>query len=1658
MEDYNIDKILKDQFNPIKEVQISIQKNYPLSNKENTPNFKSPDLGQSSLMGGVGMQEIQQKPSFTREVAATEAYDLVGGEWMKKFPTYKQGRDNIEYAAQNQTASEQVMNGLSKAGLNIGSVILGNTAVFVYGLGSLASSGNFSSIYDNSFAKTLDDWNTKLNYQLPNYYTKQEKEAGFFGSLAENPANFIANDIMNGLSFTVGTIASEAIWAYATGGVSLAARAGQLGAKLGNIGRFGKTLIGVEKAAEGLAKYKGFVYKALDNAVTAGSLSKNTANVLAKTGEVLNTARFIATSSGNEAGIEAFHYKKEAMENFYNNFEQLNNRHPTAEEVADISSKIEGSANKVFATNMAILGVSNLAMIGGMFNVKSPISGIQSSINKKLFGIGVEKAIGEEVFKAVERKAWQKSAGLLYKVVSPIVREGLFEEGLQGATTKTANNWIERQYDPKYLNGVMTIGDDAWKAMGEQYGTKAGWKEIGIGGIVGILGGGFTGEFSQFSDMAKEQKEVVAKSLNAMNVTLNTLVSDINASRYSSVAKIMASEDKAEQAKISGDAVAAKLAHNESMVAVLEMHNDPIMNTDFKQLEKHFNNSVDTTEVSQEEKDDIKEGFKTFVKNFKTADNFADSIVGSQGKVYGTTFQAKEIKKALTYSLLQGESAKEIMQSSLEEMGSHINVESLNAIKRNEKLEELGKDKRRQVRNLTKQHKNWETQSKDMQQKVQVLQASPNEVDGNKQSGLVEMQQKLIDIENSKKQIKDELEGITREITQNEKMQSPFNQELNIVDEFISVDDLLNLDEQLKELETTHSTLKTLNPVSARAIEDYMNNYNKAKQALYVHNDAIKLIANGKFQVRIANDNPFSAIFNKFSKGTAKPEEFTGEFLTKLNEIRQGYTTKYTESLQKADIEKNIKIVEELNSLETLTEDQQAQKSQAEKTLEDLSPKTITKEDVKDDTPVKKEAIKETPKTVVEELKAIIEDILKLFKTSFVGTQDVEEALKKKPSNKDIEKYRELKQDKLIQDYELTGQLPTDTTLVEEFKALKEKLSQWRVYDSLAEDNQSVADLLDIVAQLETEVEQQNTVAEPNIEDIFENKEDFIGIGQQKEYSLSVNTNFPATIHINKNNTVDITHQKPLSILERMNAIELTVNRKPLSFDQINNQKLGTIINFNSDGVLRSITIGKSGRIIMSQDDFRAIPNVKFLTSISTWSYPVLHERDKNGEWKPIESDFKDTNIVGDINELEKNEAVELFIDINNEFNQKLLKNKNAEYQIDQVVIYIRKDGVVYGTVKALDRENSNSNIETLRKEAHKNLLAGKSGVIATTTVEYIQVGNPVVSLDESGNISQNEFSDDALKSIIATGYSMNGKLFLSTSTKEEEIRKTLLKKANENSKDKKIPIVVIKRGKQKIAFPISLVKTNVDKTGELYNILNNDSSTDAQKVVGINNVLINNNISPKDFNLVELSEEKIAEIEKKLTANEEFILAEQLADKKYNKENLKKDATIALDLENLFVSLPSQKFNISLDSISYETLPDVKVEKQEVLEKIAKKEVETPDVISAKKQVNNTKTNIKKEVIEESSLIINTEEIAQTIVDKIKEPGGLQENRVNLVSFESIDFSGKPVVYYKKGSKWGYLDANNNFESLVPIAQSKIEQDYQVQKELQQAKKDITC
>ena len=129
-------------FNPIEIAnnQVPVEKLVADIRVSVTPNESSTKLsdtlnsvytGEENLFGGVGIKSPKQKLSMEDKVSIDETHVLVDDEWLAKYPTYKVGRDNAEYAAQMQSGLEQAFNGSLKAFNNIGAVVVGNTDAVV---------------------------------------------------------------------------------------------------------------------------------------------------------------------------------------------------------------------------------------------------------------------------------------------------------------------------------------------------------------------------------------------------------------------------------------------------------------------------------------------------------------------------------------------------------------------------------------------------------------------------------------------------------------------------------------------------------------------------------------------------------------------------------------------------------------------------------------------------------------------------------------------------------------------------------------------------------------------------------------------------------------------------------------------------------------------------------------------------------------------------------------------------------------------------------------------------------------------------------------------------------------------------------------------------------------------------------------------------------------------------------------------------------------------------------------------------------------------------------------------------------------------------------------------------------------------------------------
>lgn len=527
-------------------------------------------------------------------------YRLSTGEWIPKYESYINNVDNDDRLSRSQSGWEKTYRGLGKFIYKSALYGIGGVGQSVYGLKELVTKGTLSAMYDNSFARWLDDMDKRGDYTLNHYYSKEERDAGFLKSMFTT--NFWTNDLLSGAAFTAGAVLSS--YAFAGAGLMNAARMGA---------RIGATIAGMGKAVS--ATKTGF------NAMLRA------ARIGRGIGKGLDNLTFIGTSTLWEASVESRSGLMESEENFKQAYRNAYGREASYEELMRFRNDNIDAANTIFAANIGILTLSNIAMFGDMFGMDL---GVDKFIKRNIFGVGAER-MDNGTLRAITPKKWQKIAGNTFNIIKRPVSEGLYEEGLQGVASKSAEDWVESRYNPMAIRQNIGYMEAIKNGFKETYGSNQGWKEIGIGMIIGsVMGGKTFGGIKEWSqDMSRNEGMVEAYNANAGALTtaairairgsmaLNTQLSGIDTS-YESDGRIIN--------KDFSDAVFNRLRYDSEM----GMLDDTKEN--FRTVVESIPNSDIASDMNMtdeqvnEYKSNLISEFNKKVDNFIMANRFADSL------------------------------------------------------------------------------------------------------------------------------------------------------------------------------------------------------------------------------------------------------------------------------------------------------------------------------------------------------------------------------------------------------------------------------------------------------------------------------------------------------------------------------------------------------------------------------------------------------------------------------------------------------------------------------------------------------------------------------------------------------------------------------------------------------------------------------------------------------------------------------------------------------------------------------------------------------------------------------------------------------------------------------------------------------------------------
>lgn len=548
-----------------------------------------------------------------RTIKLDEAYDFLsdGNIGLAKFKSYMPGRDNEDYYGRSQTTWNKAVNGIGKLVTKTALYGVSGVVGTIPAAYNLIKTGTLSSVFDNDFTRTIDDIDERINHSLPHYYTREERDMGFLQSLGT--ANFIFNDVIgNGLSFIAGAILS----AYLTGGMGVLSL-GAVGAKVG-------MRVAGKMAA---SKIAASAVKSAFGAYRAGAMYGRAIGNMAKVG--VNT--FVG--AGWESAVEAQSFMKDSESKYKEYFKNMYGRNPNQSEMAEFKSSISDTANSIFLANMGIVGLSNYLLLGkylgvdtgfaskyipGLKGVSNTYRGSKSFVDRYLFGLGTKKVAGDAGrLQTIKANLFQKSLATVWNVSKRPISEGVWEEGMQGVAQRMGEDFIRSRYDKTYLDATSSIVDSFSKAIAEQFTTKEGLKEIGIGALIGGLFGARNGAFGLYERRNKERTiNTDVEKFNSNNAFTSQSVKD----SMRNLAEFNAQMNDPESDYYS------KFELSDRMGMLEDTANN------FRSMVKSLDESELASEMKVDEetvkkyKEDIIKDFDKKLANYKKASSFAEAI------------------------------------------------------------------------------------------------------------------------------------------------------------------------------------------------------------------------------------------------------------------------------------------------------------------------------------------------------------------------------------------------------------------------------------------------------------------------------------------------------------------------------------------------------------------------------------------------------------------------------------------------------------------------------------------------------------------------------------------------------------------------------------------------------------------------------------------------------------------------------------------------------------------------------------------------------------------------------------------------------------------------------------------------------------------------
>ena len=502
-------------------------------------------------------------------------------------------------------AGNSIVKFIGKTGVNAAGSLLSLPAAV-----QAVTDGSLASFMDNELFKKTDEWTEWFDKTFPHYLTRAQEDYSIWQKMTNGDSGFWGDSFLGGASFLAGAALSEV---FLSGGLGL----------LKSGSAVTKQLLQLGSKAEKAARRADYVFDAVQSANTA-----------ALRGRVGRMGLSMITSTGYEAGLEARHFKENAVTQLKEQFLKSNFREPNEKEIAEMQAYVDSAANSVFALNAVTVGISNAIMLDNLMGRPIGQAIDAYKVKKAAKRIKIEDGVASVIPKTKFRSVIDGTFTALGKPIVEGLEEGLQKSYEEGALESVLNKFNLEAFDEL---GIMT--NIMNEGLAKSFGTKEGLEEVVVGALLGAFGLPGLGIRGSAADVISQ-----IQGKDGYSTYLNRLAAEFTNSKDTALHNAVASaaamftiNQERNIAMSLQDFFALKNAEAKSFfeyfnsrdnLGLLDSSINKFIDDIDKMSEEEFKNNYDKniTDVAEAKKE-IKAKLKESVDRFRRAKNLAKGFV-----------------------------------------------------------------------------------------------------------------------------------------------------------------------------------------------------------------------------------------------------------------------------------------------------------------------------------------------------------------------------------------------------------------------------------------------------------------------------------------------------------------------------------------------------------------------------------------------------------------------------------------------------------------------------------------------------------------------------------------------------------------------------------------------------------------------------------------------------------------------------------------------------------------------------------------------------------------------------------------------------------------------------------------------------------------------